>query len=120
MLFLSFNEKDKDNLANNNVIQKVNGQIFYNKEMSDTVYVFSDKGDYLKSYFINFSGKNVPQEYKFDFEKLLYDDKEKLYAYLDDCPMVCDSVFLIPITLKAKRGLVYYDMKNKIEENKKG
>lgn len=34
--------------------------------------------------------------------------------------MICDSVFLIPTTIKGKRSLVYYNLKNKIEENKKG
>jgi len=119
-LYLNFNKEDKDNLSNNNVFQRVDDQIFYNKEMSDTIYAFSDEGELEKSYYINFSGKNVPQEYKFDFEKLMDDGKEKAYAYLNDCPMICNSVLIVPTAIKGKYGFVYYNLKDKKEEKQEG
>lgn len=42
-VLLSFNEKDKDNLAHNNILQKSDDKIIYNKEMSDSVYISHSK-----------------------------------------------------------------------------
>lgn len=112
-VLLSFNEKDKDNLAHNNVFQKSGNEIIYNKEMSDSVYVFSKNGECVNAYYINFGGATVPQEYKYNFERLFDEDKSNDYTYIDDCPILCGSTLLIPLTNKGKYGVLYYDLYTK-------
>lgn len=44
-------------------------QIFYNKPIDNTVYVFSSEGELTKSFEFDFGSKNVPEEDKLDVEK---------------------------------------------------
>lgn len=119
-VLLTFNEKDMDNLANCNLFQRADDRIIYNKELSDTIYAFSDKGKCIKSYCMDFSGLNVPQEYKYDFEKLMEDAKEDSYAYIDDCPMIYSSMMIVPVSYKGRHGVVYYDLQGKTVLNANG
>lgn len=113
-VLLTYSDKDKDNLSNNVLFQRVGDEIMYNKELSDTVYVFSaDDGECVKSYYMNFAKQNIPQEYKYDFEKLWDDGKDKAYVYIDDCPMVWKNLMVIPVSYKGKHGVVYYDLNGK-------
>lgn len=74
---------DKDNLSNNILFQRVGDVVLYNKELDDTVYAFSaDDGECVKSYYMNFDNRNIPQEYKYDFEKLWEEGKEKAILLL--------------------------------------
>ena len=112
-VLLSFNEKDKDNLVHNNILQKSDDKIIYNKEMSDSVYVFSNDGKCIQAYHMDFGGSTVPQEYKYDFEKLFDENKNNDYTYIDDCPVIWNSTLLIPLANKGKYGVLYYDLKTK-------
>ncbi len=112
-VLLSFNEKDKDNLAHNNILQKTDDKIVYNKEMSDSIYIFSENGKCINTYYMNFEGAKVPQEYKCDFEKLYDEGKSKDYAYIDDCPFLGDTTLLVPLAYKGRYGVLYYDLETK-------
>ena len=112
-ILLSYTDKDKDLLANDNIFQKIGKEIIYSKEMNDTIYKFSEQGECMKSYCIDFLGLNVPKEYKYDFEKLLDDDKQNTYAYISDCPLVKENLLVLPVSNRGKNGVVYYDLSKK-------
>ena len=112
-VLLTFDSKDKDNLANDNLFQRAGDEIIYNKELNDTIYAFNDEGACKRAYSMNFAGVNVSQEYKHDFERLWEDGKDKAYAYMDDCPMVSGTIVVTPLSYKGRHGVVYYDLQEK-------
>lgn len=113
-VLLTFSDKDKDNLSNNTLFQRAGDEVLYNKELNDTVYAFSAAdGECVRSYCMQFGSRNIPQEYKHDFEKLWDDGKDKAYVYMDDCPMACKDMLIVPVSYKGKHGVIYYDLKGK-------
>ena len=67
---LSYQKEDNDDRITDNLFQKVNGMIYYNKVVNDSVYVFSNQGHILNCYYFNFNDNNVPDEEKYSYDKL--------------------------------------------------
>ena len=69
--YLSYQKEETDDRITDNLFQKVNDTIYYNKVVNDSVYVFSNQDELLKCMLFDFNGKNVPEEAQQSYAQLM-------------------------------------------------
>lgn len=113
-ILLKYESKDKANRMANNFFQKVNDTIIYNCPVSDDIYLFSCKdGKPLGAYTICFDGKNIPNEKKYDYEKLSSSGERNKYLFIRDCPFLIKDKLIMPIFNKGKKSMLYFNFSTK-------
>lgn len=108
---LSYQKEDNDDRITDNLFQKVNGMIYYNKVVNDSVYVFSNQGHILNCYYFNFNDNNVPDEEKYSYDKLTSSGGKDKYTYFYDCPMIIDNIIVGSVFQNGNKGTFLYDIK---------
>lgn len=113
---LSYQKEDIDDRMTDNLFQRVNNTIYYNKVVNDSVYVFSDQGDMQKCYYFKFNNRNVPDDEKQSYDKLVSSKGKEEYVYFNDCPMALNNFIVGSVFQNGNKGTFLYDT----EKNKGG
>lgn len=112
-VLLEYEKEEKADLLVSNLFQRCNDTIYYNRPLSDDVYKFSNKGESLGVYKMDFDGNNIPDEKKYSYEALIKNKDESKYTYLDECPLFVNNKMIAPITNNGDRSILYYDFEKK-------
>ena len=106
---LSYQEEDIDDRMTDNLFQRVNNTIYYNKVVNDSVYAFSNQGNMQKCYYFNFNNKNVPDDEKHSYDKLVSSKGKEKYVYFNDCPMILNNFIIGSVFQNGNKGTFLYD-----------
>ena len=107
--YLSYQKEETDDRITDNLFQKVNDTIYYNKVVNDSVYVFSNQGELLKCMLFDFNGENVPKEAQQSYAQLVTTGGKEEYTYFYDCPMICHHKIIGSVFHRGKKGVFLYD-----------
>lgn len=91
------------------VLDENNNTIYYNKVVNDSVYVFSDQGGMQKCYYFKFNNRNVPDDEKQSYDKLVSSKGKEEYVYFNDCPMVLNNFIVGSVFQNGNKGTFLYD-----------
>lgn len=112
-VLLKYEKTDTRDLAVNNLFQVVDNRILYNKAIDDIVYLFSDTGELLEKYHVNFGEKKVPVELRKSYEEFSVIERERdKYVYFTDTPLIIGKRLIGNVMDGTYRATFICDMKN--------
>jgi hypothetical protein len=100
-------DESKASLHRNNVLQAVEGIIFYSKLHSDTIYSFSNEGNYIGGVLFDFRQKTLPEMFRRDYEKL--DAEKSKFNYFIDTPFKVDQLWIGCLVNEERYATFVYD-----------
>lgn len=110
--FLRYSNDNLDDKITNNLFQESGNDLFYNKSVNDTVYLFSKKnGDLKKKYIFDFKEKSVPLELRNNYDKLVSNRAASEYVYFFDTPFVVRGCLVGSVFKGEDKGTLIYDFK---------
>lgn len=111
--YFSYNLSDKDNKLTDNIFQKSNGDIYYNKPVDNFIYKFDMNGKYLNEYYFDFGNRAVPNKIMGDYEKLSKERLNNNYIYFYDAPFVVGDVLIGGIFKGENKAVFTYNIKTR-------
>jgi hypothetical protein len=81
-------------LNRNNVLQTVDGTIFYSKHHSDTIYTFSNEGDFTGGVLFDFGQKALPERLRKDTDEFAMSTEKDNYNYFADTPFKVNQFWI--------------------------
>ena len=110
--FLRYSNDNLDDKITNNLFQESGDNLFYNKSVNDTVYLFSKKdGELKKKYVFDFKEKAVPLELKNNYDKLASNRAAAEYVYFFDTPFIVRDRIVGSVFKGGDKGTLIYDFK---------
>lgn len=113
--YFSYTEKSKDNKLSKFLFRDSPQGIVYNKAVDDFLVVFDEiNGDVIKTYRVDFGDKEMPQNFKDDFEAYIgsYDEINKHYC-MYQTPCLVSNTIVGGLFVGVKNGLFAYDLNTK-------
>jgi hypothetical protein len=77
-----------------NILQTVDGVIFYSKLHTDTIYSFSNEGDFIGGVLFDFGQKTLPARYRQDYEEFSMSTEKGSFNYFVDAPFKVNQLWI--------------------------
>jgi hypothetical protein len=94
--FLSFPDKYTEFISSshiNNMIHAVDGVLSYTRFCNDTIYTFSEEGEFTGGILFDFGSKTVPERYRNDYE-LFIEEGGGRFSYFQDTPFKLNQLWI--------------------------
>ena len=62
-----------------------------------------------KCYYFNFNNRNVPDDEKHSYDKLVSSKGKEKYVYFNDCPMILNNFIIGSVFQNGNKGTFLYD-----------
>jgi len=111
--YFYYESKDNDNKGSDNIFQDVNNFILYNKATNDTIFAFSKNGQLIENYYFDFGSNKVPEDLRYDHEKLAVERTKRNIIYFYNTPMIVKDILIGQIFFDGCKATLLYDMKKK-------
>jgi hypothetical protein len=102
-------DESKAYLHRNNVLQAIDGVIFYSKLHSDTIYSFSNEGDFIGGVLFDFGQKTLPKRARRDYEEFAVSTERDKFNYFTDTPFKVDQLWIGNMVNEGYVTLFVYD-----------
>lgn len=105
--FIKFENEAIDDKITENIFQKTDNSILYNRSINNNVYEFNKDGELVSNMYFDFWGNNVPKEQTYSYVNNKKMKKE--YTYMYDCPLKIGGKYIFSIFSKGNKGALVYD-----------
>jgi hypothetical protein len=102
-------DESKSSLHRDNVLQAVDGVIFYSKLLSDTIYLFSNEGNFIGGVLFDFGQKTLSKRFRRDYEEFTMSTERGKLNYFIDTPFKVYQLWIGSMANEKRYATFAYD-----------